>query len=197
VGLTWHNSRYAIPSGPYDGRNFRERDDESETPRHQFSASAGYVCERTSRVLRRRPDKRDYQAQTGRGNELAKPQNCSDQVASFFGMMWRVVRWFPHVHGPHRAATIRCSRTKIGVVETSTWALEHWEPFDVQMPPAPGRHGGRLTEMFRPSPQDILEPGREPSITSDRDRVEGRSLIGLMSREPSTPMDAGGAHPSG
>jgi hypothetical protein len=115
----------------------------------------------------------------------------------FFGMMWRIVRWFPNDHVPHRASNIVWLRTTIGVVETSTWALEHWEPFDFQMPSVPGRHGGRVTETFRPSPQDILEPGREQLITGDCYRVEGRSIVVLMSQKPSTHMDAGGAHPSG
>jgi hypothetical protein len=88
-------------------------------------------------------------------------------------------------------------RTNIGIIETSTWALEHEEPFDVQVPSVPGRQWGRVTETSRPSPQDILEPGREQPIAGDRDRIEGRSLVGLMSQEPSTPMDAGGAPPSG
>jgi hypothetical protein len=53
-----------------------------------------------------------------------------------------------------------------------------------------------VTETFRSSPQHILEPGRELSITGDRDRVEGRSIVVLMSQEPSTHMDAGGTHPT-
>jgi isoamylase len=56
----------------------------------------------------------------------------------------------------------------------------YWEPFDFQLPSVPGRRGGRMIETFRPSPQDILEPGREQPITGARYRVEGRSIVVLM-----------------
>jgi hypothetical protein len=115
----------------------------------------------------------------------------------FFGMMGRVVRLLPNAHVPHRASNIVCLWTKLGVVETSTLALEIWEPFDFQVPSVPGWHWSRVIETFRPSPQDILEPGREQPITGDGSRVEGRSIVVLMSQKPSTHMDAGGAHPSG
>ena len=73
----------------------------------------------------------------------------------------------------------------------------HWEPFDFQVPSVPGWHWSRVIATFRPSPQDIRGLGREQPIMGDRYRVEGRSIVVLMSQAPSTPMDAGGAHQSG
>jgi isoamylase len=49
----------------------------------------------------------------------------------------------------------------------------YWEPLDFQVPSAPGQQWGLAIDTFRPSPQDILEPGREQPITGDRYRVEG------------------------
>jgi hypothetical protein len=37
----------------------------------------------------------------------------------------------------------------------------YWEPFDFQVPSVPGRHRGHVIAAFRPSPQSILEAGRE------------------------------------
>ena len=71
------------------------------------------------------------------------------------------------------------------------------ELFDFQVLSVPGRHWSRVIETFRPSPQDIREPGREQPIMSDRYRVEGRSIVVLMPQAPSTPLDAGGANQSG
>jgi hypothetical protein len=73
----------------------------------------------------------------------------------------------------------------------------YWELFDFQVLAVPGRHWSCVIETFRPSPQDILEPGREQPIMGDSYSVEGRSIVVLMPQAPSTPMDAGGANQSG
>ena len=63
----------------------------------------------------------------------------------------------------------------------------YWGLFDFQVPSVPARHWSRVIETFRPSPQDILAPGREQPIMGDRYRIEGRSIVVMMSQEPSTP----------
>jgi hypothetical protein len=63
----------------------------------------------------------------------------------------------------------------------------YWELFDFQVLSVPGRHWSCVIETFRPSPQDILEPGREQPIMGDSYSVEGRSIVVLMPQEPSTP----------
>jgi pullulanase/glycogen debranching enzyme len=69
----------------------------------------------------------------------------------------------------------------------------YWQPLTFQVPSVPGRQWGRVIETLRPSPQDLLEPGRERPITGHRSHVKGRSLVVLMPQAPSTPIDARGA----
>jgi glycogen operon protein len=49
------------------------------------------------------------------------------------------------------------------------------------MPIVPGRRWYRFLDTARPSPEDIVEAARQVPIEGDRVRVEGRSVLILLS----------------
>jgi glycogen operon protein len=57
----------------------------------------------------------------------------------------------------------------------------YWEALDFEVPVVPGRSWRRLVDTARPSPKDIVEDVREMPIEGDRARVEGRSVLVLLS----------------
>ena len=57
----------------------------------------------------------------------------------------------------------------------------YWDALDFEVPIVPGRHWRRLVDTARPSPEDIVEDVRLASIEADRVRVEGRSVLILLS----------------
>ena len=59
----------------------------------------------------------------------------------------------------------------------------YWDGLDFEVPILPGRRWYRIVDTARPSPDDIvLETARQAPITGDHVRVEGRSVLVLLSR---------------
>jgi glycogen operon protein len=57
-----------------------------------------------------------------------------------------------------------------------------WEPLDFEVPLIPGRRWFRAVDTARPSPDDIVETAHQVPIEGDHVRVEGRSVLVLLSR---------------
>jgi glycogen operon protein len=57
----------------------------------------------------------------------------------------------------------------------------YWDALDFEVPIVPGRRWRRLVDTARPSPEDIVEDVRQAPIEGDRVRVEGRSVLILLS----------------
>jgi glycogen operon protein len=57
----------------------------------------------------------------------------------------------------------------------------YWDALDFELPPVPGRRWRRLVDTARPSPEDIVEDFRQSPLEADRVRVEGRSVLILLS----------------
>jgi glycogen operon protein len=57
----------------------------------------------------------------------------------------------------------------------------YWDALDFEVPIVPGRRWYRFVDTARPSPEDIVEDGRRVPIKGDRVRVEGRSVLLLLS----------------
>ena len=57
----------------------------------------------------------------------------------------------------------------------------YWDALDFEVPIVPGRRWRRLVDTARPSPEDIVEVVRQAPIDGDRVRVEGRSVLILLS----------------
>ena len=53
---------------------------------------------------------------------------------------------------------------------------------DFEVPAVKGRQWHLAVDTARPSPGDILDPGRETPVAGDRVRVEGRSVVVLLSK---------------
>ena len=58
----------------------------------------------------------------------------------------------------------------------------YWEPLGFALPPVEGRGWFRAIDTARPSPNDIVEPGKEVLVMGDRLTVEGRSIVVLISK---------------
>jgi glycogen operon protein len=57
----------------------------------------------------------------------------------------------------------------------------YWDTLDFEVPIVPGRRWRRLVDTARPSPKDIVEDARQSTLEADRVRVEGRSVLILLS----------------
>jgi glycogen operon protein len=58
----------------------------------------------------------------------------------------------------------------------------YWDALDFELPKLAGRRWRRLVDTARPSPEDIVEGmSQAPLVEGDRVRVEGRSVIILLS----------------
>jgi glycogen operon protein len=57
----------------------------------------------------------------------------------------------------------------------------YWDALDFELPIVPGRRWRRLVDTARPSPEDIVEDVRQAPIEGNRVRVEGRSVLILLS----------------
>jgi glycogen operon protein len=58
----------------------------------------------------------------------------------------------------------------------------YWDALDFEVPVIPGRRWYRLVDTARPSPDDIVETARQVPIEGGHVRVEGRSVVVLLSR---------------
>ncbi len=58
----------------------------------------------------------------------------------------------------------------------------YWEPLEFEAPAAPGRQWFIAVNTAEPSPNDIAEPGQEAPFVEPVCRVEGRSVVVLVSR---------------
>jgi glycogen operon protein len=58
----------------------------------------------------------------------------------------------------------------------------YWEGLDFEVPNVPGRRWYRAVDTARPSPEDIVETVRQVPIDGKHVRVEGRSVLVLLSR---------------
>jgi glycogen operon protein len=58
----------------------------------------------------------------------------------------------------------------------------YWEALDFEVPPVRGRRWYLVGDTSRPSPDDIVETDRQAPIKGDHVRVEGRSVLVLLSR---------------
>jgi isoamylase len=58
----------------------------------------------------------------------------------------------------------------------------YWGALDFEVPIVPGRRWYRIVDTARPSPEDIVETDREMLIEGHQVRVEGRSILVLLSR---------------
>jgi glycogen operon protein len=58
----------------------------------------------------------------------------------------------------------------------------YWQSLDFEVPAIPGRRWYRLVDTARPSPEDIVETARQVAIEGHQVRVEGRSVVVLLSR---------------
>jgi glycogen operon protein len=61
-----------------------------------------------------------------------------------------------------------------------------WEALDFEVPVNPGRVWSVAVDTFATSPRDIPDLGQEPVFTGRFCRVNGRSIIVLSARDPST-----------
>jgi glycogen operon protein len=57
----------------------------------------------------------------------------------------------------------------------------YWGALDFEVPIVPGRQWRRLVDTALPSPEDIVEDVRQAPIEGNRVRVEGRSVLVLLS----------------
>lgn len=58
----------------------------------------------------------------------------------------------------------------------------YWGALDFEAPIVPGRRWYRIVDTARPSPEDIVDTAREVLIEGHQVRVEGRSILVLLSR---------------
>jgi glycogen operon protein len=58
----------------------------------------------------------------------------------------------------------------------------YWDALDFEVPTVPGRRWYRIVDTARPSPEDIVETDRQVPIEGQQVRVEGRSVVVLLSR---------------
>jgi glycogen operon protein len=58
----------------------------------------------------------------------------------------------------------------------------YWDALDFEVPVVPGRRWYRFLDTARPSPEDIVETATQVAIEGQHVRVEGRSVLVLLSR---------------
>jgi glycogen operon protein len=58
----------------------------------------------------------------------------------------------------------------------------YWDALDFEVPAVPGRRWYLVGDTSRPSPEDIVETARQVPIKGHQVRVEGRSVVVLLSR---------------
>jgi len=58
----------------------------------------------------------------------------------------------------------------------------YWDALDFEVPAVKGRSWYLVGDTSRPSPDDIVETERQKPIKGDHVRVEGRSVLVLLSR---------------
>jgi glycogen operon protein len=58
----------------------------------------------------------------------------------------------------------------------------HWEALEFELPAVKGRRWHMAVDTARPSPCDIVEPGKEELVVAERVKAEGRSVVVLVSR---------------
>jgi glycogen operon protein len=58
----------------------------------------------------------------------------------------------------------------------------YWDALEFELPIVPGRRWFRVVDTARPSPEDIVEPTRQVAIEGDKIRIDGRSVVVLLSR---------------
>jgi isoamylase len=58
----------------------------------------------------------------------------------------------------------------------------YWDALDFEVPVVSGRHWYRIVDTARPSPEDIVDTARQVPIDEGLVRVEGRSVLVLLSR---------------
>jgi glycogen operon protein len=58
----------------------------------------------------------------------------------------------------------------------------YWDALDFDVPVVAGRRWYRLLDTARPSPEDIVETARQANIEGHQVRVQGRSIVVLLSR---------------
>ena len=58
----------------------------------------------------------------------------------------------------------------------------YWDALDFEVPTVLGRRWYRIVDTARPSPEDIVETADQVPIEGHRVRVEGRSVLVLLSR---------------
>jgi glycogen operon protein len=80
------------------------------------------------------------------------------------------------------ARCLACTRTGFGSQPDLHTVLKmYWDALDFELPIVPGRRWRRLVDTARPSPEDIVEDVRQSPLETDRVRVEGRSVLILLS----------------
>ena len=57
----------------------------------------------------------------------------------------------------------------------------YWDALDFEVPLVPGRRWYRYIDTARPSPEDIVDADQQALIEGDLVRVEGRSVVVLLS----------------
>ena len=57
-----------------------------------------------------------------------------------------------------------------------------WEPLDFALPPVPGRQWYRVLDTSLTAPDDIVGEGQEIKLSASNYRVDGRSVVALISR---------------
>jgi glycogen operon protein len=58
----------------------------------------------------------------------------------------------------------------------------YWDALDFEVPNVPGRRWYRAVDTGRPSPEDVVELAQQVAIEGNQVRVEGRSVVVLLSR---------------
>jgi glycogen operon protein len=58
----------------------------------------------------------------------------------------------------------------------------YWDALDMEVPTVTGRQWTRGIDTSLPSPLDIVDPGSEFPLTGSTYRVNGRSIVVLVSR---------------
>ena len=80
------------------------------------------------------------------------------------------------------ARCLSCTRAGFGSEPDLHAVLNmYWDALDFELPIVPGRRWRRLVDTARPSPEDIVEDVHKAPIEGDRVRVEGRSVLVLLS----------------
>jgi glycogen operon protein len=80
------------------------------------------------------------------------------------------------------ARCLACTRAGFGSQPDLHAVLNmYWDALDFEVPIVPARRWRRLVDTAQPSPEDIVEAAHQEPIEGDRVRVEGRSVLILLS----------------